>query len=91
MGVDETSDETTLNDRYAVTVPAAIRERLDVEPGDKIRWSVSDDGDLSVEVVRQRTGVFQDFEPVDMGETDAANDHSLMGIEREMDADERES
>lgn len=89
MGVDEARDETTVNDRYAVTVPAAIRDRLDVEPGDKIRWSVSDDGELSVAVVRQRSGVFEDFEPVDMGETDATSDHSLMGVESEMDADER--
>lgn len=75
MGTEETTDETTVSDRYAVTIPAEIRRRLDVEPGDKVRWRLSDSGDLSVELVDQRRGVFDDFEPVDMGETHAAEDH----------------
>jgi AbrB family looped-hinge helix DNA binding protein len=80
MGTEEAADETTVTDRYAVTVPAAIRERLDVEPGDKLRWSVSDDGELAVEIVKQRQGVFEDFEPADLGDTDAASEHSTFGI-----------
>jgi len=60
-------DETTVNDSYSVTVPAAIRERADIKAGDKIRWRVDDDGSLSVEVVKQEMGVFDDFEPVSMG------------------------
>jgi len=83
MATEEASDETTVNDRYAVTVPAPIREQLDVEPGDKIRWAVTDEGELTVEVIKQQYGVFDDFQPVDAGETHAAADHSLMGIDRE--------
>ncbi|PSQ21921.1 AbrB family transcriptional regulator [Halobacteriales archaeon QS_9_67_17] len=75
MATDEQVDETTVNDRYAVTIPAVIRRRLDIEPGDKVRWTLTDDGELSVELVGQRLGVFEDFEPVDMGEGNAAEDH----------------
>ena len=47
--------ETTVSDRGMVTIPAALRRRLDIEPGDKLRWE-ADDGELTVEVVD--TGVF---------------------------------
>ena len=50
-----------------VTIPADLRRRLDIEPGDKLRWKVDDDGTLSVEIVKQRYGAFDDFEPVSMG------------------------
>ncbi|MDS0300213.1 AbrB/MazE/SpoVT family DNA-binding domain-containing protein [Halogeometricum sp. S1BR25-6] len=36
-----------------VTIPAAIRRRLAVEPGDTVRWEVAEDGALSVNVVVQ--------------------------------------
>jgi AbrB family looped-hinge helix DNA binding protein len=78
-------EQTIINDHYSVTVPAAIRNRLDIQPGDKLSWEVNDDGDLIVEVVKQRYGAFDDFEPVDMGETDVASDHDVAGIENEYD------
>ncbi|MFA9501232.1 AbrB/MazE/SpoVT family DNA-binding domain-containing protein [Natrinema sp. H-ect1] len=72
-------DETTINDSYSVTVPAAVRRELDIEAGDKIRWRVTEDGTLSVEVVTQRYGAFSELDPVDIGEeTDAADDHDLI-------------
>lgn len=74
-------DETTVSDRYAVTIPSPIRDRLDIEPGDTVRWRVAEDGNLSVEVVKQRYGVLADFEPVDMGETHAADDHDLVAVD----------
>ncbi len=64
-----TTDETTVNESGGVTVPAEIRDRLDIEPGDKLRWTITDDGQLAVSVVRQRYGAFDDFEPADLGET----------------------
>lgn len=73
--------ETTVNDRFAVTVPAPIRNRLDIEPGDKIRWTLSEDGDLGVNVVKQSQNVLEGFEPVDMGETNAADDHDRRSVE----------
>jgi bifunctional DNA-binding transcriptional regulator/antitoxin component of YhaV-PrlF toxin-antitoxin module len=74
------ADETTINDSYSVTVPAAIRDRADIDAGDMLRWSVDDEGRLSVELVKQREGVFEDFQPYSLGE-DAAATHDLAGDE----------
>ena len=35
-----------------------LRRRLDIEPGDKLRWDTDEEGNLSVEIVRQRYGAF---------------------------------
>lgn len=75
MATDGPVDETAVNDRYAVTIPSSVRERLDIGPGDRVRWRVTEDDELSVEVLQEREGAFDDFEPFDMGETDAAADH----------------
>jgi AbrB family looped-hinge helix DNA binding protein len=65
-------DETTVNESYAVTIPATVREDLDLEPGDRLRWDVDADGRLVAEIIRERYGAFDDLEPVDIGEeTDA--------------------
>jgi len=64
-------DETTVNRSYAVTIPAAVREDLDLEPGDRLRWSVDKDGRLVAEIVREHYDAATDLEPLDMGETDA--------------------
>lgn len=80
MASDGTAQETKVSDRGMVTIPAALRRRLDIESGDRLRWRV-DDGDLSVEVIHQREGVFDDFEPVDAGETNA------LDVEREFGAE----
>lgn len=75
----EVEDETTVNESYSVTVPAAVRREADVEAGDKIRWSVDEDGTLSIELVTQQYGVFSQLDPVDIREpTDAAADHDLL-------------
>lgn len=64
-------DETTVNRSYAVTIPASVREDIDLEPGDRLRWTVDDEGRLVAEVVREQYGTADDLEPVGMGETDA--------------------
>jgi AbrB family looped-hinge helix DNA binding protein len=74
------AEETKVSDRGMVTIPADLRRRLDIEPGDKLRWKM-DDGNLSVEIVHQREGVFDDFEPVDAGETNAVEAESEFGGE----------
>ena len=61
------TDETVVNENYAATVPARVRERVDVRPGDKLRWTATEDGDLRVEVVRQRHGALDDLDPVHLG------------------------
>jgi len=88
MATDDPTDTTTISDRYAVTVPAEIRQRLDIEPGDKLRWRVTGNNELTVEVLEQRYGAFDDYEPADMGETDAVADHDLMGLGAERDRTE---
>ncbi|MBO4248044.1 MULTISPECIES: AbrB/MazE/SpoVT family DNA-binding domain-containing protein [Halomicrobium] len=74
-----TEDETTVNDSYSVTVPASVRDELGLEAGDRLRWRVTDDGELSVEIVERRRGAFSDLDPVEAEEpTDAAADHDAV-------------
>lgn len=68
MATEEIPDETTVEDDCTVRIPERVRERLDVDPGDKIRWLVTDEGELSVEVVQQEYGVFEDAETVSLGD-----------------------
>jgi len=78
----EIEGETTVNESYSVTVPAAIRQEADVDAGDKLRWHVDEDGSLSVELVKQQYGAFSELDPVDVGDpTDAAADHDLLAGE----------
>jgi len=67
MATGDAPEETKVSDRGMVTIPASLRRRLDIEPGDKLRWDTDDEGNLSVEVVKQRYGAFDNFEPVSMG------------------------
>jgi len=80
MATDRVPEETTVSDRGMITIPASLRRRLDIEAGDKLRWDVDDEGNLSVEVVKQRYGAFDDFEPVPMG-GDGLETHDLAGYE----------
>lgn len=82
MATDDVPEETTVSDSGMVTIPAALRRRLDIEPGDKIRWDVDEEGTLSVEVVKQRYGAFDDFEAVPMG-GDGLETHDLAGHEED--------
>ncbi|WP_254838936.1 AbrB/MazE/SpoVT family DNA-binding domain-containing protein [Natronomonas marina] len=76
---ERVEDETTVNDSYSVTVPAAVRRAAGIDAGDTLRWRVDEDGNLSIEVVDRRYGAFSELEPVDIGEeTDAAEDHDLI-------------
>ena len=76
------TEETKVSDRGMVTIPASLRRRLDIEPGDKLRWNADDEGNLSVEVVKQRYGAFDDFEPVPMG-GGGSETHDLAGHEED--------
>jgi len=67
--------ETKVSDRGMVTIPADLRRRLDIKAGDKLCWDVDDEGNLLVEVVKQRYGAFDDFEPVSMGGGDDLAGH----------------
>jgi antitoxin PrlF len=81
MATPETPEETKVSDSGVVTVPASIRQRLDIEPGDKIRWSTDDEGNLTVEVVRERYGAFEDDDlKANLG-GDGLETHNLAGYE----------
>lgn len=76
-------DETTVNESYSVTVPAAVRRIAGIEAGDELRWIVDEDGTISVEPVDKRHGAFSELDPVDTGEeTHATADHDLVAGER---------
>lgn len=81
MTVENEPKGTRVTDRGTVTIPSDIRRSLDIEPGDKRRWATDEDGALSVEVVQQHGGVFDDFEPVDAGETNAVEAEAEFGAE----------
>lgn len=81
MATDETYEETTVSEGGMVTIPADLRRRLDIEPGDKIRWEASEDGSLSVEVVKQGYGAFEDDDlKAPMG-GDSLETHDIAGDE----------
>jgi bifunctional DNA-binding transcriptional regulator/antitoxin component of YhaV-PrlF toxin-antitoxin module len=68
-----TERETEITERGEAVVPPELLKEADVRGGDRIRWRLTDDGRLVGEVIRERTGAFEKFEPVDMGETDAVD------------------
>ena len=62
------------------TVPRAVERALGVSEGDRLRWTVGEDG--RVEVVVASPGTFADFEPFDdERRTDAATEHDEWGVE----------
>lgn len=74
--------ETTVNKSYAVTIPAAVRDDLDLEPGDRLRWNIDDEGRLVAEIVRERYGLAEQLDPIDIGEeTDAVEDTEVYAYE----------
>ena len=60
MATEDTPAETRVSDEGTVTIPASFRRRLDIEPGDKLRWDTDGQDRLTVAVVRQRYGAFED-------------------------------
>ena len=81
MASDGSPEETAVSDRGMVTIPASLRRRLDIEPGDRLRWAVGEDGGLSVRVVRQRYGAFEDDDlKAPMG-GDGLETHDLAGYD----------
>jgi antitoxin PrlF len=83
MAAEESTEETKVSDRGMVTIPADLRRRLDIEAGDKIRWDVDDDGSVTVEIVRERYGAFEDDTmKADLG-GDSDDTHDLPGNEED--------
>lgn len=86
MATDEPDGETTVSDRGMVTIPADVRRRLDIDAGDKLRWEVDEEGNLGVEIVRQRYGAFDDAPTAELG-GDSLETHDHAGYERDTEED----
>jgi len=83
MAAEEGPEETKVSDRGVVTIPANLRRSLDIEPGDKLRWTTDEEGNLSVEVVKQRYGAFEDDDlKAPMG-GDGKDTHDIAGYEED--------
>lgn len=88
MATEDAPEETKVSERGMVTIPASLRRRLDIEAGDKLRWTVDETGELSVEVVHQRYGAFADDDlKADLG-GDSRETHDTVGRERDRPAPE---
>lgn len=83
MATNDAPEETTVNDRGMVTIPAALRRRLDIEAGDKLRWNTDEEGNLSVAVVKQRYGAFADDDMKAPMGGDGLETHDIAGNEED--------
>jgi AbrB family looped-hinge helix DNA binding protein len=81
MATGDAPEETTVSDRGMITIPASLRRRLDIEAGDKLRWDVDKEGNLSVEIVRQRYGAFEDDDKKAPMGGDGLETHDIAGHE----------
>ena len=65
-------------------IPAHIRRELDIDDGDTLRWHITDDGTLRVQVVHQRRGTFGDFDGYDGDqETEVTAEHDAWNVDVE--------
>jgi len=83
MAAGEAPEETKVSDRGMVTIPADLRRHLDIEPGDKLRWNTDEEGNLSVEVVKQRYGALEDDDMKAPMGGDSLETHDLTGNEED--------
>jgi AbrB family looped-hinge helix DNA binding protein len=75
-------DETTVDDGERITIPSSVRESIQIETGDRLRWKIDEDGTVMIEPVTQRQGAFEDFEAFDGDEqTNAVEDKHTVGVE----------
>jgi len=77
MSTKEVPAESKIGERGTVTIPVNLRRQLDLEPGDKLRWNIDEGGYLSVEVVKQRYGAFEDDDMNDPMGGDSLETHDL--------------
>ena len=83
MATEDAPEETKVSDRGMVTIPADLRRHLDIVPGDKLRWNTDKEGNLSVEVVKQRYGAFEDDEMKAPMGGDSLETHDFAGNEED--------
>ena len=82
MRSDRVDAESKVSGNQA-NIPARIRRELDIDDGDFLRWSLSENGTVRVTVVSRDAGSFAGFEGYDgEEETDVRVDHDAWGVEQ---------
>ncbi|MBI2077821.1 MAG: AbrB/MazE/SpoVT family DNA-binding domain-containing protein [Euryarchaeota archaeon] len=67
--------ESRVTEGLAASIPAEVRRRLNIHPGDRLVWDVKAEH-AEVHVKRGRRSGFADFEPYDFGyDTKGGADH----------------
>ena len=80
----ETVDSESKVSGNQANIPARIRQELDIDDGDKLRWHIEDSGTLRVQVVQQRSGTFSDFDGYEGDEATAVEEeHDTWGVDPE--------
>lgn len=69
---DRVEAESTVTESFGTTIPSEVRSALreGLEPGDKVRWAV-EDGEVSVDIVRERYGTLSEAGPYEGEPTNA--------------------
>jgi len=81
MDSDRVDTRSTVSGDRA-TIPARIRQEFDIEEGDRLQWTVGDDGAIRVEVIHQRRRTFSEFDGYEGDiDTDVTAAHDAWGIE----------
>ncbi|MDR5657378.1 AbrB/MazE/SpoVT family DNA-binding domain-containing protein [Halodesulfurarchaeum sp. HSR-GB] len=80
MSSDRVDAESKVSGNQA-NIPARIRQELDIDDGDHLRWQLEADGTIRVQVIQQRAGTFAGFEGYDgTASTDVTSEHDDWGV-----------
>lgn len=83
MSSERVDSESKVSGNQA-NIPAHIRRTLDIDDGDRLRWSIEDDGTLRVQILQQRSGTFSDFDGYDgFTATEVDREHDAWGVDVE--------
>jgi bifunctional DNA-binding transcriptional regulator/antitoxin component of YhaV-PrlF toxin-antitoxin module len=83
MSSDRIDAESKVSGNQA-NIPARIRRELGIDDGDHLRWHLEEDGRVTVRVVQQQPGTFDEFDGYDGAEpTDVTSDHDAWGVDVE--------
>lgn len=80
MRDDSVDPESTVRGTQT-TIPARIRQKIDINDGDTVRWQIIDAETVRLWVVEQRGGIFSGFDGYDgTQETSVATEHDAWAV-----------
>ncbi|MDS0284503.1 AbrB/MazE/SpoVT family DNA-binding domain-containing protein [Haloarcula onubensis] len=83
MSSESVDSESKVSGNQA-NIPARIRQELDIDDGDKLRWHIEDSETLRVQVVQQRSGTFSNFDGYEGDKATAVeSEHDTWGVDPE--------